>query len=54
MLGPVPDLGGVFSAMGGFKIGFGLAHKIGEVMADFVEDKPVELPRNFQISWHLS
>lgn len=54
MLGPVPKLGGVFSAMGGFKIGFGLAHKIGDVMADFVEDKPVELPRNFQIGWHLS
>ena len=54
MLGPVPNLKGVFAATGGFKIGFGLAHEIGEVMADYVTDRSVELPRNFNINWHLS
>lgn len=53
MLGPIPDADGVFAAMGGFKIGFGLAHKIGYSMADMVQGKPVDLPKSFTLDHHL-
>ena len=53
LLGPIADTNGVFAAMGGFKIGFGLAHKIGFTMADFVQGKDVDLPKSYTIAHHL-
>lgn len=53
MLGPIPDMAKVFAAMGGFKIGFGLAHKVGLTLADFVQGKPTELPKSFTVEHHL-
>jgi glycine/D-amino acid oxidase-like deaminating enzyme len=53
MLGAIPDAVGVFAAMGGFKIGFGLAHKIGFTLADIVLGKPTELPKSFTLEHHL-
>ncbi len=53
MLGPVPGLNGVFSAMGAFTIGFGLAHKLGEVLADFAGGGIYDLPKNFTVKWHM-
>jgi len=53
MLGPIKDTAGVFVAMGGFKIGFGLAHKIGYTMADFVQGKATDLPKSFTLDHHL-
>ncbi|MCP5072852.1 MAG: FAD-binding oxidoreductase [Rhodobacteraceae bacterium] len=53
MLGPVPGLDGVYSAMGAFKIGFGIAHKVGELLADYAQDRSVQLPPSFCVEHHL-
>lgn len=53
LLGPIPEVDGIFAAMGGFKIGFGLAHKIGFTLADFVQGKDVNIPKSYTISHHL-
>jgi glycine/D-amino acid oxidase-like deaminating enzyme len=53
MLGPIAEADGVFAAMGGFKIGFGLAHKIGFTLADFIQGIPTELPKSFTVEHHL-
>lgn len=53
MLGPLPDLPNVVSALGGFKIGLGLAPKVGDSIADFVEGKEPEIPRLFSVKHHL-
>lgn len=53
MLGPVPSLPGVYCAMGAFTIGFGLAHKVGEVLADFSGGGSYGLPKNFTVKWHM-
>ncbi|MCP5088749.1 MAG: FAD-binding oxidoreductase [Rhodobacteraceae bacterium] len=53
MLGPVPGLEGVYAAMGSFKIGFGIAHKVGEVLADYATGNQVDLPPKFQVGQHL-
>ncbi|MEM6620266.1 MAG: FAD-dependent oxidoreductase, partial [Pseudomonadota bacterium] len=51
MLGPVPMLSGAFVALGAFKIGFGLAHHVGEVMAAAVIDG-APLPEAFSVAHH--
>ncbi len=53
MLGPVPEIDGVFSAMGAYTIGFGIAHKVGEVLADFAGGGSYDLPRNFTVDWQM-
>jgi len=53
MLGPIPEIEGVFCAMGAYTIGFGLAHKVGEVLADFAGGGTYDLPRNFTVSWQM-
>jgi len=53
MLGPIPSLHGVYAAMGAFTIGFGLAHKVGEVLADFASGGMYDLPKNFTVGWHM-
>ena len=53
MIGPVPEVDGVFVAMGGFKVGFGLAHKVGVTLADLILNKPTNLPKSFTIEHHL-
>jgi glycine/D-amino acid oxidase-like deaminating enzyme len=54
MLGPVPNLNGVFSALGPFKTGFGLSHKIGETLASQIHGEPVEIPDRFTFEWHMA
>ena len=54
MLGPVPNLRGVYTALGAFKIGFGLSHKIGEVVAAQIHEETVELPDSFTLAWHMA
>jgi glycine oxidase len=54
MLGPVPGAEGVYAAMGAFKIGFGIAHKVGDVLADYATGTPVELPESFTVAHHLA
>ena len=49
MLGGWPDRDGHFVANGGFKIGFGMAPKVGEVMADLVLDGRDGVPEGFRV-----
>lgn len=50
MLGKHPFEAGAFVANGGFKIGFGMAPKVGEVMADLVLEDVNNIPEDFQAS----
>lgn len=43
----------VFAALGGFKIGFGLAHKIGYSVADCIQGIDPKIPRSFTVEHHL-
>ncbi|MSU88605.1 FAD-dependent oxidoreductase [Rhodobacteraceae bacterium 2CG4] len=47
MLGPVPGLPGVLAALGGFKIGFGLAPLVAETLADMIAGGAPDLPADF-------
>ncbi len=53
MLGPVPGLDGVYLATGAFKIGFGIAHEVGEVLADFLTGQDPVLPDSFTVEHHM-
>ena len=53
MLGAWPDRPGHFIANGGFKIGFGMAPKIAEVMADLVLEGRDTIPKGFRIEASL-
>ncbi len=48
MMGKHPFEDGTFVVNGGFKIGFGMAPKIGQVMADLVLDGVDNIPADFQ------
>ena len=49
VLGAWPDRPGHYVANGGFKIGFGMAPKVAEVMADLVLDGRDSIPADFRI-----
>lgn len=49
LLGAWPGLAGHFVANGGFKIGFGMAPKVAEVMADLVLDGRDTIPPDFRL-----
>jgi len=53
MLGPWPGRPGHFIANGGFKIGFGLAPKVGAVMADLVLEGRDAIPEGFRVEANL-
>jgi glycine/D-amino acid oxidase-like deaminating enzyme len=53
MLGPWPDRPGHFIANGGFKIGFGMAPKVAEVMADLVLERRDAIPGEFRVEASL-
>ncbi len=53
MLGPVPGLDGIFTAMGAFKIGLGLAPVVGDMLARMVAGEAVELPKSFTFAHHM-
>ena len=50
MLGPWPGRPGHFIANGGFKIGFGMAPKIADVMADLLLEDIDRIPEGFEVS----
>jgi glycine oxidase len=50
MLGPWPDRPGHFVANGGFKIGFGMAPKVAEVMADLLLEDRDRIPDAFRVA----
>ncbi|MBS0126206.1 NAD(P)/FAD-dependent oxidoreductase [Thetidibacter halocola] len=49
MLGAWPERAGHFIANGGFKIGFGMAPKVAEVMADLVLEGRDAIPEGFRV-----
>jgi len=53
MLGPWPGRDAQFIANGGFKIGFGMAPKVAEVMADLVLDGVDRVPAAFRVEASL-
>ena len=53
ILGALPGRQGHFIANGGFKIGFGMAPKIAEVMADLVLDGCDRIPQGFRFEDNL-
>ncbi|GFE48947.1 oxidoreductase [Roseobacter cerasinus] len=53
MLGVWPDRPGHYIANGGFKIGFGMAPEVAEVMADLVLDGRDSIPEGFAIATSL-
>ena len=53
MLGVWPARPGHFIANGGFKIGFGMAPKVAEVMADLILDGCDALPQGFRVEDNL-
>jgi len=50
MLGPDPDIPNRYIANGGFKIGYGMAPKVGEVMADLVLEDRDTIPAGFHVT----
>ena len=54
MLGAYPGRAGHFIANGGFKIGFGMAPKIAEVMADLILEGRNTIPDAFQVETCLN
>jgi len=53
MLGQWPGKSGVYIANGGFKIGFGMAPKVAEVMADLILDNRDTIPDEFRVEASL-
>ncbi|MDD9719928.1 FAD-binding oxidoreductase [Sulfitobacter sp. PR48] len=53
MLGPWPDRPGHFIANGGFKIGFGMAPKVAQVMADLMLEGVDAIPDGFRVADNL-
>ena len=53
MLGEWPGRPGHFIANGGFKIGFGIAPKVGEVMADLILEGSDGIPTGFRLEDNL-
>ena len=53
ILGAWPDRPGHFVANGGFKIGFGIAPKVGAVLADLVLDGLDRVPDGFRVEDNL-
>jgi len=53
MLGPYPGRPGEFIANGGFKIGFGMAPKVAQVMADLVLEGRDAIPDAFRVEASL-
>jgi glycine oxidase len=53
MLGAWPDRPGHFIANGGFKIGFGMAPRVAEIMVDLVLDGQDAIPEAFRVEANL-
>jgi glycine/D-amino acid oxidase-like deaminating enzyme len=49
MLGPWPGRPGHFVANGGFKIGFGVAPKVAETLAELILEGRDEIPAGFRV-----
>lgn len=51
LVGPVPDHDGIHICTGGFKITFGIAHRMAQaVLAPIAGNTPIDLPPSFQVA----
>ncbi|POO58002.1 NAD(P)/FAD-dependent oxidoreductase [Agrobacterium rosae] len=53
MVGPHPDHPRVVALTGGFKVSFGLAHRLADVALDAVLGKPMDVPPSFTLDDHI-
>ncbi|TCL74631.1 FAD-binding oxidoreductase [Rhizobium sp. BK251] len=56
MVGPHPDNPGLIALTGGFKVSFGLAHRLAAAAIGLARDEPdaVALPRSFSLANHIA
>ncbi len=54
MIGPHPSHPSVIALAGGFKVSFGLAHRLADAALAGLGGKPVDLPPSFTLAHHLS
>jgi glycine oxidase len=54
MVGSHPDHPHVIALTGGFKVSFGLAHKLAETAVDLAIGRPNILPASFTLQNHLA
>lgn len=52
VLGPLPEAPRVIVATGGFKISFGIAHKMADIAIEFASGYQPELPSSFDVQAH--
>lgn len=53
MVGPHPDHPRVVALTGGFKVSFGLAHRLADAALDAVLGKPMDVPLSFTLDDHI-
>ncbi|WP_281288923.1 NAD(P)/FAD-dependent oxidoreductase [Rhizobium straminoryzae] len=53
MVGPHPDHAQVIALTGGFKVSFGLAHRLADAALAGVSGQPADIPSSFALSHHL-
>ncbi|MBR0554710.1 FAD-binding oxidoreductase [Ciceribacter sp. L1K23] len=53
MIGPDPEQPRIVALTGGFKVSFGLAHKLADAALDAVEGKAFAVPESFRFESHL-
>ncbi|KJS09664.1 MAG: hypothetical protein VR78_15590, partial [Hoeflea sp. BRH_c9] len=55
MLGPVPGAPGVLAMAGGFKISFGIAHRMADALVALItRAEGPEVPESFSVAWHAA
>jgi glycine/D-amino acid oxidase-like deaminating enzyme len=56
LAGPVPDRPGLWLAAGGFRIGFGIAHAIGDALIAMIQERQpqIPLPESFLPASHIA
>ncbi|MBU1212338.1 MAG: FAD-binding oxidoreductase [Alphaproteobacteria bacterium] len=54
MIGPRPDCPRIVVCTGGYKISFGIAHRMADAALGFVTDQKTALPSRFEIAAHLA
>ncbi len=54
MIGELPEAPRIIVATGGFKISFGIAHKMADAALGFAKGRPPKLPGSFEVETHYS
>jgi glycine oxidase len=54
LIGPLPEAPDIIVATGGFKISYGIAHKMADAALDFATGTRPALPDTFEVRYHLA